>query len=64
MEINNLMILEAKCPQCNRKAQVDNDMSEVKCGYCGFHTIYDTYIEIMKNKAVNMADEFNMNLDK
>lgn len=64
MDINNLMTLEAKCPECNRKAQVDNDMSEVKCGYCGFHTVYDTYIEIMKNKAVNMADEFNMNLDK
>ncbi|MEO9294013.1 MAG: zinc-domain-containing protein [Nitrososphaera sp.] len=57
-------MLEAKCPQCGRKAIVDDDMENVKCEHCGFASTYDEYIETMKGKAVMMADEFQMNWDK
>jgi DNA-directed RNA polymerase subunit RPC12/RpoP len=56
--------LEAKCPECGRRAEVDDDMTEVKCKQCGFHALYEEYIEIMKGKAVNMADDFQMNWDR
>jgi DNA-directed RNA polymerase subunit RPC12/RpoP len=58
------MVLEAKCAQCGRKAEVDDDMAEVRCKYCGFNTTYDEYIDIMKGKAVNIADDFQMNWDR
>src|SRR5690606_26219785 len=50
--INNALcnhcVLEAKCPECGKKAVVNDEMSEVKCSHCGFSTTYDDYIEIMK----------------
>ena len=58
------VVLEARCPECGKKAMVNDDMSEVKCGHCGFAASYDDYIEIMKGKAVGMADSFQENWDK
>ncbi|HEY6883181.1 MAG TPA: zinc-domain-containing protein [Nitrososphaeraceae archaeon] len=55
------MVLEAKCPQCDKRAEVNDDMSRVECKYCGFGLLYDEYIEVMKGKAVTMADDFQMN---
>lgn len=57
-------MLEAKCPQCGKRAEVNNDMSKVECRHCGFSAFYDDYIEIMKGKAVDIADNFQMNWDR
>jgi Zn ribbon nucleic-acid-binding protein len=57
-------MLEAKCPQCGKRAEVNNDMSKVECRNCGFSASYDDYIEIMKGKAVDIADNFQMNWDR
>ena len=57
-------MLEAKCPDCGKKALVDDEMTEVKCSHCGFVAPYDDYIEIMKSKAVDFADNFQMSWDK
>jgi Zn ribbon nucleic-acid-binding protein len=57
-------MLEARCPQCNGKALVDDEMSFVTCSHCGFKSSYDDYIETMKGKALNLSDEFQMNSDK
>jgi endogenous inhibitor of DNA gyrase (YacG/DUF329 family) len=57
-------VLEARCPECSKKAEVNDDMTEVKCGHCGFSATYDDYIEIMKGKATNLADDYQMNLDR
>jgi ribosomal protein L37E len=43
-------MLEAKCPQCGKRAEVNNDMSKVECRHCGFSASYDDYIEIMKGR--------------
>jgi tRNA(Ile2) C34 agmatinyltransferase TiaS len=57
-------MLEAKCPQCGKRAEVNNDMSKVECRHCRFSASYDDYIEIMKGKAVDIADNFQMNCDR
>ena len=57
-------MLEARCPKCGNKAQVDDDMSTVTCSHCGFTAPYDEYIEIMKGKALTLADDFQMSWDK
>ena len=57
-------MLEASCPECGKKAVVNDEMSEVKCSHCGFTATYDDYIEIMKGKAVDIVDNFQMNWDR
>ena len=57
-------MVEARCPTCNQKAEVNDEMTEVKCRHCGFVATYDEYIEIMKGKAIDMADNFQMSWDK
>jgi len=59
-----MAMLEAKCPECNKKAEVNDDMSEVKCMHCGFSASYDDYIEMMKGKAVDIADNYQASWDK
>ena len=58
------LVLEARCAQCGKKAQVDDDMENVKCEHCGYSAKYDDYIETMKDKALLMSDDFQMNWDK
>jgi predicted nucleic-acid-binding Zn-ribbon protein len=43
---------------CNSKAEVSDDMTTVDCKSCGYSDNYENYIEIMKSKAENMADNF------
>lgn len=57
-------MLEAKCPECSKKAKVDDAMSRVECRHCGFSASYDEYIEIMKGKAVDLSANFQMTWDK
>jgi ribosomal protein L37AE/L43A len=54
------MVLEAKCPRCTRKAEVNDEMTEIKCKCCGFQISYDQYIEIMKSRATSMANDIQM----
>lgn len=56
--------IEAKCPNCAHKAVVDENMTEVNCKSCSFNSSYEEYIEIMKSKALQMADDIQMNWTK
>ena len=56
--------IEAKCPNCSNRAIVDENLTEVNCRVCGFAASYEDYIELMKSKAVQMADDLQLNLDK
>jgi hypothetical protein len=57
-------VLEARCPQCGKKAEVNDEMTEVKCSHCNFFATYDEYIEIMKGKALALSDNFQMSWDR
>ncbi|MDX1372162.1 MAG: zinc-domain-containing protein [Nitrososphaeraceae archaeon] len=57
-------MLEAKCHKCNNKALVDDEMRIVSCQNCHSEISYDEYLEIMKNKAINMGFDFNNDLNK
>ena len=56
--------IEAKCPNCSHKAVVDENMTEVNCRFCSFTSSYEEYIEIMKSKALQMADDIQLNWTK
>lgn len=57
-------MLDAKCPKCDKMAEVNDEMTEVNCSYCLTKISYEDYIEIMKEKALNMGMEFHNTWDK
>jgi DNA-directed RNA polymerase subunit RPC12/RpoP len=57
-------MLDAKCPKCDKTAEVNDEMTEVNCSYCLTKISYEKYLEIMKEKALNMGIEFQNNWDK
>lgn len=50
--------MDARCPQCENVANLNIETSIVKCSKCSFEADYDTYIEIMKDQAINMAADY------
>jgi Zn finger protein HypA/HybF involved in hydrogenase expression len=50
--------MDAKCTECERVAVLDDDVTSVKCPHCNFEADYDTYLEIMKDHAMNMASDY------
>ncbi len=50
--------MDAKCPQCDRVAVLDDEMKNVKCPKCGFEAKYDDYLNLMKEKVGIMAENF------
>jgi Zn ribbon nucleic-acid-binding protein len=57
-------MLEAKCPSCSKRAQVDNELSIVECKECNYRDTYENYIETMKEKVEKMAFDYQRDVDK
>lgn len=57
-------MLEAKCPKCSKRAQVDNRLLFVECRYCNYRDTYENYIETMKEKVEKMAFDYQRDIDK
>jgi DNA-directed RNA polymerase subunit RPC12/RpoP len=54
------MVLEAKCPQCDKRAEVDEEMIEVNCKHCGFRVRYDEYVEIKKSSLIKKDGSYTL----
>ena len=50
--------MDARCPECEKVAILDDEVTSVKCPHCNFEASYDDYIEIMKDQALNMATDY------
>jgi len=44
--------MDARCPKCEKKAVLDDEMKRVICPHCNFEAV------IMKDNAVNMAADY------
>jgi Zn ribbon nucleic-acid-binding protein len=53
-----MIIMDAKCPQCEKVAILNDDVTIVKCPHCGFEAKYDEYLELMKQKIGTMVENF------
>jgi Zn ribbon nucleic-acid-binding protein len=51
--------MDAKCPQCEKVAVLDDEITIVKCPHCGFEAKYDDYLELMKERVGSMVENFN-----
>ena len=50
--------MDAKCPECEKVAILDDDVTSVRCPHCGFEAAYEAYLDIMRDKAVNMSSDY------
>jgi Zn ribbon nucleic-acid-binding protein len=50
--------MDAKCPECEKVAVLDDEITKVKCSHCNFEADYEKYLEIMKDKALNMSADY------
>ena len=50
--------MDAKCPECEKVAVLDDEIKKVKCHHCNFEADYEKYLEIMKEKALNMSADY------
>jgi Zn ribbon nucleic-acid-binding protein len=50
--------MDAKCPDCDKVAILDDEITNVKCPHCGFEAKYDDYLDIMRQKVGDMAENF------
>jgi Zn ribbon nucleic-acid-binding protein len=51
--------MDAKCPQCEKVAVLDEEVTVVKCPHCGFEAKYDDYLKLMKERVGAMVENFN-----
>ncbi len=51
--------MDAKCPQCDKVAVLDDEITTVKCPHCGFTAKYDEYLELMKQRVGEMVGSFD-----
>jgi len=50
--------MDAKCPECENVAILDDEITKVKCPHCNFEADYESYLEIMKEKVLNMSVDY------
>ena len=50
--------MDAKCPECDKVAVLDDDVTRVKCPHCGFEADYERYLNLMKERVGAMVDTF------
>lgn len=56
--------MDARCINCNNRANFDIEKNMIKCEKCGMEINYDDYIEQMKEKTVTLADNFQSSWDR
>ena len=40
--------MDAKCPNCEMRAEVNDEMTKVKCKFCGYEDIFNEYMKKME----------------
>jgi hypothetical protein len=50
--------MDAKCPNCERKAQVNEELSRVKCDFCGYEDTFDEYMKKMEERAGGIVSDY------
>ncbi len=50
--------MDARCPECENVAVLDDEITKVKWPHCNFEADYEAYLEIMKEKALNMSADY------
>lgn len=50
--------MDARCPECEKKAKVNEEMTEVKCEFCGYEDTFDGYMKKMEERISSIVSEY------
>jgi len=50
--------MDARCPECENVAILDDEITKIKCPHCNFEADYESYLEIMKEKVLNKSADY------
>lgn len=50
--------MDAKCPKCERKAQVNEELLRVKCDFCGYEDTFDEYMKKMEERVGGIVSDY------
>ncbi len=50
--------MDARCPECEKVAVLNEEITSVRCPHCNFEADYDSYLEIMKEQAIYMSSDY------
>jgi Zn ribbon nucleic-acid-binding protein len=50
--------MDAKCPICEKRARVNEEMSLVKCEFCGYEDTFDEYMKKMDERVGSLVSDF------
>jgi len=53
--------MDAKCPECDKVAILDEEVTSVRCPHCGFEAKYDDYLNFMRQQVGEMTENFQFN---
>ena len=51
--------MDAKCPECEKKAKVNEEMTEAKCEFCGYEDTFDGYMKKMEERVGSIVSEYH-----
>ncbi|MFQ5940116.1 MAG: zinc-domain-containing protein [Nitrososphaerales archaeon] len=50
--------MDAKCPNCERKAQVNEELSKIKCNFCGYEDTFEEYMKKMEERLSGIVSNY------
>ena len=50
--------MDARCPECEKVAILNEEITKVTCPHCNFEADYEAYLEIMKEQVINMSSDY------
>jgi len=50
--------MDAKCPNCEHRAKVNEEMSKVKCEFCGYEDTFDEYMKKMEERVSGIVSDY------
>ncbi|MEE8132440.1 MAG: zinc-domain-containing protein [Nitrososphaerales archaeon] len=48
----------AKCPKCERRAGVNEEMSKIRCEFCDYEDTFDEYMKKMKERVGSIISDY------
>jgi len=50
--------MDAKCPNCEKRAKVDEEMTKVTCEFCGYEDTFDNYMKRMEERVGSIVSDY------
>ncbi|MEM2759223.1 MAG: hypothetical protein QXU32_09590 [Nitrososphaerales archaeon] len=50
--------MDARCPNCGKRAKINEDMTVVKCDSCGYEDAFNSYMKKMEERVRSIVSDY------